>query len=50
MNQQTLCIGTMEEMVLTYSKSVRRLAWKLTNSKLYDKWLQDDFNRICRFD
>jgi RNA polymerase sigma factor (sigma-70 family) len=25
-----------------YSKSVRRLAWKLTHSKLYDKWFNED--------
>ncbi len=35
-------IGTKEEVVLTYSKSVQRLARQLTNLKLYDRWLHED--------
>jgi RNA polymerase sigma factor (sigma-70 family) len=42
MSEQALYLGTMEEVVMTYSKSVQSLARKLNNLKLFDKWLHED--------
>jgi|GEM_PF-956742 len=42
MSEQVASAGTMEEVVLTYSRNVRNLAWKLTNLNLYDRWLHED--------